>query len=109
MKSRFLKGFKLNASEPDRLSFGLEGDESGFEEFRGPELEEIRGGSHLVARIELRMLVAEDFDAVDAMDDFVAAMNLESDPLQESTVGTRAERDRLRSTAESLALGKEAK
>jgi pyridinium-3,5-bisthiocarboxylic acid mononucleotide nickel chelatase len=34
---------------------------------------------------------------------------LESDAVQDSNVGTRAARDRLRSTAESLALGKEAK
>ena len=55
---------QFDLPEPHGLAFGLEGDVAEAEEPGGAGIQEVGGGGDVVFGIELRALVAEDFDAL---------------------------------------------
>src|SRR4029079_11378287 len=70
-------GQRLDAdvAEPDGLAFGLQRDVPKAELQRRARRQQ--GLRIVVARIQLRMLVAQDFHAIDAVDHLVIAMHLD--------------------------------
>ena len=73
------EGFELDVAEPDALAFGLEGDVAEGEGFGDAGFEERGDGGDVAGGIELGFLVAEDFGAVDAVDDLVVAVDFDFD------------------------------
>lgn len=85
----FLELFESDVAEPDGLAFGLEGDVAEAELEGDAGGEEVFGCDDAALGIELGLLVAEDFLAVDAVDDFFVAadFHFDGDPLVGGDVG----------------------
>lgn len=71
--------FDFDVLEPNGLAFGLEGDVAEFEGEGGSGGKEFLGIDDGAFGIELGFLVAEDFLTVDAVDDFLVAVNFHFD------------------------------
>lgn len=69
------KRLELDVAEPDGLAFGLQGDvaEAELEGVAGSV--EAGAAPFLIGGVELGALEAQDFDAIDAIDDLFVAMN----------------------------------
>lgn len=83
---RLLRGFELldlDVAEPDGLPFRLQGDVAEFQGKRSAGFEEGLGVDDGALGVELGLLVAKDFLAVDAMNDFLVAahFHFDFDPL----------------------------